>query len=144
MDTSTYDVQIAQAKTEADDCRAQLQACRDRILNATKTFLAQYYQATVEREVRSKHEVTKQLAPEKLRHLKEQLKQLVSHVPAIVDEAFADQNLWPLLLEWPAQAKTDVSTFFEIRRKETETVEHVRRSVLGHVAKLLVDAGYLT
>jgi hypothetical protein len=144
MDISIYDAQIAQAKSEANDTKAQLQSCRDSILTTTKAFLARYYQETVERAVKSKHETTKILAAEKLKQLKSDLNQLVARTPSIVDEAFADPKLWPLLSEWPAQAKTDSATFFDLRRKEAEELQRVQRSLLGHVATLLVDAGYLT
>lgn len=143
MDTADFDTKIAQAKAEAVAAETQLAALRGKFMQAVKSWLAQWYQSTVERAVTSQHKFTQQLPAPKLKQLKAATTDLVSRTPAIVDAAFAEVK-WPLHEDWPEDVYGNSSAFFDLRNNQEKAIDEVLRWLLGHCARILADAGYIT
>lgn len=146
MDTSKYDLQIQEARSELEQLRKRMATVRLAFLKAAEGFCAEWFQKTIESAVISKPEVSKSLGVERLRELKSELKQLIDKVPDLVKQHLAQERYWPHFTELPDDIHERGLTAYDIGKRASDGLHYGGRELLGYAGQLLIaysfdDAG---
>lgn len=138
MDTPALDARIHRADMALEKARERAESSAKNVLAQASSFVKGWIEKAVEHEVTDKPDVSKSLGLEGLGKLKQELADLCSRLPTLVDQHCGADTLWPHRSEeidrnWSYLVSGD---------RPVDELDEAVRSLMGHAGELLQRHGF--
>jgi len=145
MDASEFDAKIGKLEEEMKNHRDQMEETCNEFLIATNEFTIDWFNKSVEKEVRSNPEITKKHGVEGLRNLKSDLYDLLPKVPDLVNQHLNEDAYWGHRGMIPDEQEKRWGRYFlyTILGPIVGPLDEGTRIILGYVGEILLKYGYI-
>jgi hypothetical protein len=142
MSIEEFNKQIESLNSQIDKLRAEMASCCDKFLAETKSFASGWIPEYVQKVVTSRPGVAKELGSEKIKKLKLELADIVSRVPALVDQHVNTDENWTHKKQTPAAADLEFGRYSAYGNTVPKHLDAAVRRVLWHAQDLHKRHGF--
>jgi arginyl-tRNA synthetase len=143
MDVEEMKKEISNYEKKEEELKVSLLDSIKPIIENCKKFIKEEYKRIVEKEVKSKPDITKDLGIEKLKELKKELNELIEKANEMIDKEFNKSNYWIHQTYSNEKAERELSSEYSIDKIIEKLLTHNLCVLLGYVGEMINRYGYI-